>query len=518
MDKFGEDFETGEIHVRDKWQFELKSEFAPIPTESKSVFVQEFYIFIPNSLQINDQTYSKARFYEDQTNLIRYKTPEFSFSELINLHNKNSPLARLQQFRIRIENPEEKSALEKELKLFANIFRSTLRDSVHLVLDDMKRTIDTESQVYFRETIMELIKKAQQTILIYEDEEKQLSLVWTDRESVKLFGYVRSFLSISLNQSFSTLLEFIRRLHEPVYLEVDEVLCNILKDEKKYREEKNLEPLETIQDVYLNESVLYQSSLLNKFFVDVLLLNTSRAAIDQKYRNLIGGIAAAIAMLFYILLFVWQGAVFVINSEPFILFTVILYVLKDRLKEELKTLSFNQAFKFFSDYNTEIISPSGKFVVGELKESFSFIDEKNVPETIACMRNREFHSYLETIKRPERVIYYKKNITIFQNLTKKQPQRLHALSIIFRYDIHKFLSKASDPYEPHVMLDSETLELTHVQLPKIYHINIILKNTFVLPDKTVKIELRKFRLVIDKEGIKRVENIAPNEELHADVT
>lgn len=507
MDKLWEDFETGEIHVRDKWQFELKSEFVPVPSKSESVFTQEFYIFIPNSLQINDQTYSKARFYEDQTNLIRYKTPEFSFLQLTDTHHLASPLARLRKFKVKSSSPEEKLALEKELKLFANIFRSTLGKNAHRIVEKLQKPLDSASLIAIKQAILELIEHVQRTLGLYYDEAYKLTSIWDDTPSLKLFGYVRDYISIALNNSLAILLEAVRRHHEPAFQEADELLCRILKAEKKHREEKNLEPLQIHQDSSRNESILYQSGLLNKFFIDVLLLNTSRAAIDQKYRNLIGGVAAAVAMLFYILLFIWQGAVFVINSEPFVLFTVIIYVLKDRLKDELKTLSFNQAFRWFSDYKTEIISPSGRYVVGELKESFSFIDEKNVPEKIAYMRSREFHTYLETIKRPERVICYKKTITIFQNLNRKSPPRLHGLNNIFRYDIHHFLSKASDPYEPHVTLDSETLELTRSELPKIYHVNMILKNTFARSDSTQEVEFKKFRLVIDKEGIKRVEKM-----------
>lgn len=511
MDKFWEDFETGEIHVRDKWQFELKSEFTPIPTQTESKFTQEFYIFIPNSLQINDQTYPKARFYEDQTNLIRYKTPNFSFSQLNNLENLNSPLTRLRQHTKKDLDIGDKPSLERELKLFANIFRSSLRDEAHQIVEALKVS-NSSAITIIQNSIRELISQVQHTLEIYGQVKTRMLHIWTDPHAVKLFGYVRDYISIAINHSFSAVLESVRHLHDKAFQEIDETLCAILIEEKKYREQKHLEPLNLHSEASRNESILYQSGLLNKFFLDVLLLNTSRAAIDQKYRNLIGGIAAAVAMLVYILLFIWQGAVFVINSEPFILFTVIIYVLKDRLKDELKTLSFNQAFKWFSDYKTEIIAPSGRFVVGELKESFSFIDESNVPKAITEMRSREFHTYLETIKRPERVIYYKKGVAIFRSLSHKPLPRLHALNIIFRYDIHRFLAKASDPHEPHVSLDSETLELSHMELPKIYHINIILKNTLAHPSGDQRVELKKFRLVIDKDGIKRVENLASSAE------
>src|ERR1700722_13915917 len=93
-----EDVETGKIHFRDKWQFELKSDLYPFSERKEDNLVQEFYFFIPNSLQINDQTYTKVQFYQDQTNLVRLKTPRFSFNELIDPLNAESPLTRLRSF------------------------------------------------------------------------------------------------------------------------------------------------------------------------------------------------------------------------------------------------------------------------------------------------------------------------------------------------------------------------------------------------------------------------------------
>jgi hypothetical protein len=513
MDNLWEEYESGEIHLRDKWQFELKSNFIPKPQQENNIFKQEFYIFIPNSLQINDQTYSKTSFYEDQTNLIRFKTPEFTFPQFLDPQNSNSPLTRLQIYQKQVTDEGDRQAFEREMKLFANVFRSTLREQILDQIHKLEKAHTEEQLNACRQEGEWLLTQIEKTRTILKDREEGITTTWTDNNQKKLFGYVNDFLSLTLNSSLSALLDAVRNCHSAALQDLDHALCNLLLQEKSYRESRLLEPGQVDEKSYQNESILYQSGLLNKFFVNVLLLNTSRAAIDKKYRNLIGGFAAAIAMLFYILLFVWQGAVFVINSEPFILFTVIIYVLKDRLKEELKTLSFNKALRWFSDYKTEIVSPSGQFIVGEIKESFAFIDEQSVPDDIHKVRNREFHNYLETIVRPERVIYYKKNINIYQNPHRKTPPRLNALNIIFRFDIHHFFSKASDAFESHAILDSETLELSHHLLPKVYHLNIIIKNSVVLPDKSVIAELKKFRLVVDKNGIKRVEHILSESEV-----
>ena len=47
-EQFWEDVDSGEVHIRDKWQFALKSEFFPQPEKSQNHSIDEFYLFIPN--------------------------------------------------------------------------------------------------------------------------------------------------------------------------------------------------------------------------------------------------------------------------------------------------------------------------------------------------------------------------------------------------------------------------------------------------------------------------------------
>jgi len=505
MDKFWEEFETGEIHFRDKWQFELKSEFFPISDLKQSEYIQEFFIFIPNSLQINSQTYTKSDFYHDQTNLIRFKTPDISFTELVNPHNHHSPLTRLME----VKSDTPTSTIEFELKLFANIFRSNLRKLGYPLIFLVEKAHNNDEFGECKYQLEKLLYEIGQTLNKFDDV-KNAILQQPNRLSLQpIFGYIKDMMSISLNSTMTGLLEAVRSKQQPLLHSVDQSICQLLTREKKYRESRLEEPSQFSTDPGMNESILYQSGLLNKFTMDALQLQTKRLAVDQKFRTLVAGMAAAVAMLLFLLLYIWQGAVFVINSLPFVIFTVVIYVLKDRLKEELKNLSYKHMVRWFPDYTTEIRSPSGNTVIGKMHESFTFMESEEVSTDIWRLRNEGYHTYLDMIKRPEQVIYYKKIVGIYQN-PQTITSRLQALNIIFRHDIHKFLAKGSNPYEPYVTLDPETLELTQIFLPKVYHINIILKNTYLTPDLSQKIEYKKFRLVVDKDGIKRIESLSHN--------
>lgn len=505
MDQFWEEFETGEIHFRDKWQFELKSEFSPDHGQKQSEYTQEFYIFIPAALQVNSQTYSKDDFFRAETNLIRLQTPELTFEELLDPEFPNSPLTKLQALQGSIEKPATLQTMELELKLFANIYRKTLRNEVRPLIRSLEQS---QSNIEIDQCKLKITKLLSQIERTKNAFLTQQEAVFQKPEGVLLrpvFEYIREVMSISLNSSMSSLLEAIRQKNDQIFKSSDHEISLLLLEEKKYREERLQEPNQLDKNGVDNEAILHQSGLLNKFILDALQLKTQKRAINEKFRWLIGGAAAAVAMFLYLLALIWQGAIFVINSFPFVFFTVVLYVIKDRIKEEFKNLSYKHVFRWFPDYTTEILLPSGKTVIGKVHESFSFIGERQVPLEIQHLRNQGFHSYLEMIKRQEEVIYFKKKIVVCERKELEAP--LHGLSIIFRFNLHRFFEKGSDPYESYTTIDTETLELVHLKLPKVYHVNIILKNTYSQANMPEKVEYKKVRIVADKEGVKRVESL-----------
>lgn len=505
MDQFWEEHEAGEIHFRDNWQFELKSEFLPVPSLKESEYTQEFFIFIPNALQINPHTYQKEDFFRSQTNLIRLQTPDLTFQELLDPLNEDSPLVKLRLLHPTIHRETSARIAETELKLFANIFRKALRSSVYPLLQNLRKNLNQDEIQKCTLKIENLVAH----IYAVQNEFSHLKTTILKQPEgsilIHTFGYIQDVISISINSSLTDLLEAIRRKANPCFSKIDTELSKILLNEKKYREEELKEPDQLEKDAVQNEAILYQSGLLNKFILDALQLKVERHALDEKYRSLIGMLAAGIAGLLYLLLFIWQGAVFVINSLPFVLFSVIIYIIKDRIKDELKSFSFRNVFKWFHDYTTQISLPENKVVIGKMHEAFSFIPGKQIPSDILHLRSQSFHGYLEMIKRPEQVINYKKKVIIYEKALQQHP--IKGLNVIFRYAIHNFLAKGSDAYEPYTTIDSETLELIHTWLPKVYHINVILKNTFLEQDLQPKIEYKKYRIVADKDGIKRIENL-----------
>jgi len=509
MDSFIKELEIGDIHLRDLWQFELKSEFFPLSTFKKNTYTQEFYLFIPNSLQMNEETYNKSQFYRDQTNLIRYKTPEFQLKDLYDKNNDKSPLFRLSSLRHLIPDVKNLPIVEDELKLLGNIIRSALRERIRTLTEKLRQVQMKKNEEKLYGEVKSFCEDLEKLRKYYLEMQSEFLEKWSSETMQNHFLYLDEFISNSINYYLTGYLERLRKAKLSNLQKMTTILGEVLAQEKGHRKKILQEPAITDENSVENEFILYRSGLLNKFILDALLLNTTRSSLLKRFRNLVGSISAGIAMLFFFVLFVWQGEVFIINSIPFILITVFLYIIKDRMKEGLKTLSYRQFAQWFSDYITDIRSSDDRYTLGRMTESFSFVGEEKLPKEITRIRNREFHAVLEAFKRPEHVIYYKKKITMFQQ-SRSADARRNALNIIFRFNISQFLRKADDPIHEYVTVAPQSLQFIRAHLPKVYHLNIIMKNTYIEENKQTKIVLKKFRVVIDKNGIKRIEHVPPS--------
>jgi len=459
------DAEEGAIHFRDDLQFELKSEFVPLPILKHNRVVQEFYLFVPSELQINPQTYSKEDFYKDETNFIRFKTPEFRLSELYSLENIYSPLNRVLNF---LSGKIDEKAIEEirdEVKLFGNIFRSALRKStlavVALMRGETKAQFLEEGEKLLEDVVF--LKEKYRVILDKALEFMHLAQLTPD------FRYVDEFISNTAEFYLIDLLKELRSSKEAGFELFELKVGAALKEEKEYRNRHYTESHRGLNGKIHedNELILYRQGLLKKFVQDALLLASDRIALVQRYSHFAGAVAAGIAMFVYIGFFVWNSRSIAINSVPFLVLTVFLYVLKDRLKEGLRTLFFQRAGLWFPDYTTEIFTPNRLLKLGKLKE----------------------------------VIYYKKEV-ILHRLPERRESRRKALNNIFRFNIHSFIQKANNPWRSFLALNYETMELKVERVPKVYHINIIIKTSV-----EEKSDIKKFRLILDKSGIKRVDQV-----------
>lgn len=502
MSDLFEELAEGEIHVRDKFQFELKSEYHPIHSKQDGSYTVELYLFVPNALQINPETYSESQFYRDQTSLIRYKTPLMTLEQLLE-DDPKSPLVALQA---KLDESASDPEILYELKLFANIVRSRLRDEVRDISSHLHEanTPTRREDLAVRigqlldrlEGVKERMKGIYQTLFV---EENRLSL----RAD---WDYIDEYLSVMIEHYLTSLLDCIRHDPDKVYTEVDHRLCQLILLEGQFRKKRGFHTTFSPTDPDESTRAIYRLSLLNKYIFEVLFLQIFRKEPRRRFSQIAAMVAAGVAMTVYLGLLAWHSDSFLINSTPFIALAVLLYVLKDRLKEGIRNFSTKIASRLYPDYVTDIFSPHGIDKIGRLSEYFSFLDPSQVPDDVLNIREGHFHDDLEKIRRQETVIYFKKVIEIYPKAV-KEFKRLRHVNDIFRFNISQFLQKASDASAEFARLEPASLQLEHVTCSKLYHINIVLRRSFVAKGDKRRVEFDKFRIILDKEGIKKIEKL-----------
>src|SRR5512133_1011703 len=117
----------------DRYQVELKLDYELGKGENTHYCIST-YIFIPNSLGINPESYPKSEFYRDVKNYIRIKTPELSLRDLT--ESDITPLNTIQKIVQRPNWYQDDATNERviqALKLFGAMFKSSLREHLNLI-------------------------------------------------------------------------------------------------------------------------------------------------------------------------------------------------------------------------------------------------------------------------------------------------------------------------------------------------------------------------------------------------
>ena len=319
------------------------------------------------------------------------------------------------------------------------------------------------------------------------------------------FHYVDEFISDVIDHYLTALLDALRK-SEKNFVKCDQKLCHLIIKEKQYRETHYLSLRKKTETTTLLESLLYRRSLLQRLMLEALELRSNRISMVQEYSPILGAFAAGFAMLVYLLLFlfVWKSTTAMINSMPFILSLVVFYILKDRIKEGVKNYYSKHAMEWFPDFSTTIQSPRGR-LVGNFTESVSFLSEKELPQDITLARRQQFYHELETLDRHETIIECKRTFNLYSNFTKLHSRR-HKINTIFRFNVRQFIEKINDSFQLNLNLDLATLGVVEEKLPKVYHLNIVIQNDYLKGGEMIK-ETKKFRIILNKWGISRVEHI-----------
>ncbi|MFW9819229.1 MAG: hypothetical protein ACFFE5_06425 [Candidatus Thorarchaeota archaeon] len=495
------DWEESSIQRHDLYNFESKIDYTLEQTEKKKTsYLLATYFFIPSSLQINKSSYSKEQFFSDINNRIRFKTPKMPIEEILDKRNENSPLITilesLKNLKSNNSNSDIINKIQREFCLLADIVKVALRDQFNYFQKNYYELIEQHSMLKLINSYLESIKKLQLKLKLLENNVLTLHKM---KDLQEAFQFADEYISLQIEK---WLTRFLKVFGDKISQEIKISLTELIEKEQEHRE--YIKSTLIIFEYDENETFSYQEGIMKKYLQRVLYLEKKKKDPKSQSLEIFYSVAAGVAMFLSLFLGFLILSFFTMYSIPFIIATVVIYMLKDRIKENIRGISQKAVGSLFPDQHIDIVDGFNREKIGKSKEIVNFKSKDKIPPEILNIRRSSNISSIEERGKPEEVILYEKKITLFNKKIRQFHTRRNDISDVIRFNVRDFLRYADDPIQISSKWNSDEKKIVEIPVAKVYHLNLVVKLTSYKGKKVNKIHYKKYRVIIDQKGIKRV--------------
>lgn len=483
-----------QVKIHDKFSVEFKVGYVAQEKSVVNDFMVNTWIFVPNGLDINPMTYSKPQFYKDIRSNVRLITPIYLLEDIAS--SNSEPFVFLENaFNILAGYPSKLnlSNYEYQIKMFSSIVKSATYKEANRILsarEDVERERLTE--LYLINTLA-ILKK-------YRVLKNIISHPAMVKQAFNYFQFGDEFLSNVLEQYVFYLLENLKKKNPNSYVRLKKRLIGVLQQEQQYKNEAGYLSVDK-ESKDRNRVWLHRRNLLKKYVESHLFLKARRKKDGIFVEQIYYSIAAGISMIFA------TGIAFSFQQRygnftmPFFVALVVSYMLKDRIKELVRFYFVHRLAKKYFD-NKTVISIKD-IPVGWIKEGFDFISESKVPEEVINMRDRSDLLEADNRGTAEKIILYRNLVRIDMSALESNNQfAVVGINDIMRYNVLSFIQKMDNPLIPLYVLNEEG-DYSVITGEKIYYVNFLMQFQY-----DAKINYKRFRLIMDRNGIKEIEKLS----------
>jgi hypothetical protein len=474
------------LKVSGKRSIEIKQRVVFPAKRGAQHYHVETWLFFPSSLQINRWTYPPQAFQLNLKNYIRLRPPTLMLRKFAAACIPT--LADIGQLAA-LTGKDDRTFIsyEHRLKLFCLTYKRALHLEVRYI-----RKLSGEKQAL---ALLGCVETANWILRRYRRWMKNLRESVEDN-ALRVSAYCDEYLAVITTQYGSTLLSDIA----PGPLR-DE-FRSFWRDQMLYRKSHYPETLPLPDSD--NERVVYRVNTLKKYISSPMYLDVRRRHGETLLAHTIAGTAAALAMIFATAVaFFWQGKYGALSLQLFFAM-VIGYIFKDRMKEGFRARLFSTFRRWVPD-RQQMIYKNCRQPIGKCDESFVFVTESRLPADVGELRRKVHQLDIQNYFLSEDVLHYSKHVKLWNGKNLFAGVN-HSVMDITRLDITPFLKHTDGLLDELPMLEEESVTYGE----KVYHINMIRRVT-----DGESSTLERARIVVNSEGIKRIEQVVTAEPLEA---
>lgn len=485
------------VRAHGKSQLEIKNRYPLQKSRKPSFYTLQAWFYLPAQLGIREPRYGVDDFFNDVKSQTRFSISYISLKRLIDPDCTVSPLYRINSLLSRpsLSIDVEAPRILYELRTLATIYSTEMKATWRLLYrlsgEGARQALEEKALAYIGE-IRAFLKEFRKLHPRFIDpaisDKLRAGLRWTDE-------------AISL--STDKILFLIRSIFPDQ--EILQDIDSLMEQEKMYRKRTGYPAFLEEEDPREVERILYRQSILKKWSQTVLYMSREETKTRKSVGHIIAGTAAAIAMSFAVVATFFAETLFASYSVPWALVIVVSYILKDRLKEILRSILVKVMPRLISDRSERLIDQATQKGVGKTRSMVRFIRPFEAPDRVRNLRKSGSNPF-RSILPEESVIHFRKDVSLDNRSLFKEHTRIEAITEIIRIKMDHFLEEmdASKKYL-YTWLDGEAKA---VKGKRVYHINLILS----LSGKGREEKLFRYRLVVNHQGLQRIEDIAETEQ------
>ncbi len=485
---------TVNTKIHDKFSLECKIAYKARRKVKANDFTLNTWIFVPNSLDINESTYKREDFYKDIRTNIRLITPVFLMREIVSddaipLHNLETAMKHLASSPSRSTIAE----FEYQIKMFSAIFKSAIRDQLAYI-NNAAQPADKE------QLVKDFISDIEDILLKYR---KLATIIKTPTVSQVVYNYYaygdEFMTNLTEKELFGLLNSFKHQNENNLTEKIKPLLLSALEKEKQHKITCNYLQVEPASPGR-NKDLLFRLGALKKYVESDLFISAKKKRdgvwVEQVYLS----IAAGLSMIFATAIAFSFQQTYGNFTMPFFVALVVSYMLKDRIKELMR---YYFAQKISAKYYDNKITISIKEKeIGISKEGFDFILDSNLPKDVLRVRNRIPLIEADNRYSNEKIILFRKTVTVNRKMLDiSSNYSIDGIVEIVRFNLLSFMRKTDNPEVPLFVL-KENQQVEKIMGVKNYYLNIVLQYRHDEDEN-----FKRYRVGFNRDGINSIKEM-----------
>lgn len=481
------------VKIHDKFSFEFKISFISDNVDPNEEFRVNTWLFIPNSLDVNSDTYTKDDFFKDVNSNIRFITPDFPLSGIMSdspSSPKNNLQKSLEQVLAEPASDRRGEQFVHDVKMFANICKSSVRDESNSIM--LLTGSDAENSCRL------FITDIQQILSFYRSLYPRVQKKDLAREWQEYFAYGENFISNIVEQHAIRLMRFFEKQEN--YSTIKALLLPLIKYEDQERKKKKFPSLKR-NDKENNNWVVMQWGVLKKVIESILFLQIKSSRDGRLAEQLLYSFAAGVSMLFATIVTFTAQQHYEKYTLPLFLIIVVSYMFKDRIKELMRFYFNSQLGKKYFDRKRKL--SAGDVEIGIIKESVEYVSEDKLPDEVFNLRKRIPIVAAENRIYNEKIILYRKlvNLSVSKIASLKRYQ-YQGINDVTKFHLFRMTEKMSDSALTLCMPDDQNGYVAF-EGEKVYPLHFVLRG-----ESCKQVFYRKYRILFNRDGIRKMEELS----------